>query len=187
MGALSALIVTTCVAPPLVATLAVIGQSGNMVRGAAALFAMSLGMGAPLLAVGASAGQLLPKAGPWMDTVKQLFGVMMLAVAAWMLTRVTPPGAVLLLWAVPALVAAWLLWRGARGIRHLPILVRGAVGRGRSLRSGAGRGHRARRHRSAGAHPGMRRAVTPSWRFAPSSRWATSTTRCPWRRPAAAR
>ena len=126
MGALSALIVTTCVAPPLVATLAVIGQSGNMARGAAALFAMSLGMGAPLLVVGASAGKLLPKAGPWMDTIKQLFGVMMLGVAAWMLTRVTPPGAALLLWAAPAAVAAWLLWRGARGIRHLPILVRAA-------------------------------------------------------------
>jgi len=124
MGALSALIVTTCVAPPLVATLAVIGQSGNMARGAAALFAMSLGMGAPLLVVGASAGKLLPKAGPWMDTIKQLFGVMMLAVAAWMLTRVVPPAAVLLLWAVPAAVAAWLLWRAARGIRHLPLLVR---------------------------------------------------------------
>jgi thiol:disulfide interchange protein DsbD len=127
MGALSALIVTTCVAPPLVATLAVIGQSGNMARGAAALFAMSLGMGAPLLVVGASAGKLLPKAGPWMDTIKQLFGVMMLGVAAWMLTRVTPSGATLMLWAVPAGVAAWLLWRGARGIRHLPILVRAAA------------------------------------------------------------
>jgi thiol:disulfide interchange protein DsbD len=127
MGALSALIVTTCVAPPLVATLAVIGQSGNMVRGAAALFAMSLGMGAPLLVVGASAGKLLPKAGAWMDTVKQLFGVMMLGVAAWMLTRVVPPAATLLLWAAPAAVAAWLLWRGARGIRHLPMLVRGAA------------------------------------------------------------
>ena len=127
MGALSALIVTTCVAPPLVATLAVIGQSGNMVRGAAALFAMSLGMGAPLLVVGASAGKLLPKAGPWMDMVKQLFGVMMLAVAAWMLTRVVSAGAVLLLWAVPAAVAAWLLWRGARGMRRLPLLVRGAA------------------------------------------------------------
>ena len=62
-----------------------------------------------------------------MDTIKQLFGVMMLGVAAWMLTRVTPPGAALLLWAVPAAVAAWLLWRGARGIRHLPILVRAAA------------------------------------------------------------
>ena len=111
MGALSALIVTTCVAPPLVATLAVIGQSGNIVRGAAALFAMSLGMGAPLLVVGASAGKLLPRAGAWMDTVKKLFGVMMLAVAAWMLARVVPERFALVLWAVPALVAAYLLWQ----------------------------------------------------------------------------
>ncbi|HTY93338.1 MAG TPA: protein-disulfide reductase DsbD [Steroidobacteraceae bacterium] len=144
MGALSALIVTTCVAPPLVATLAVIGQSGNMVRGAAALFAMSLGMGAPLLAVGASAGKLLPKAGPWMNTVKQLFGVMMLAVAAWMLMRVTPARATLLLWAVPAATAAWLLWSGARGIRRLPILVRTAAvaagGYTLALLAGAGLG-----------------------------------------------
>jgi thiol:disulfide interchange protein DsbD len=111
MGALSALIITTCVAPPLVATLVVIGQSGDMVRGAAALFAMSLGMGLPLLIVGASAGKLLPKAGAWMDTVKQLFGVMMLAVAAWMLARIVPERFALVLWAVPALVAAFILWR----------------------------------------------------------------------------
>ena len=90
MGALSALIVTTCVAPPLVATLVVIGQSGAIARGAAALFVMSLGMGAPLLVVGSSAGRWLPKAGLWMDTVKQAFGVLMLAVAAWVLTRIVP-------------------------------------------------------------------------------------------------
>ena len=64
MGALSALIVTTCVGPALVGALIVIGQTGQMVRGGAALFAMSIGMGTPLLAVGASAGKLLPKAGP---------------------------------------------------------------------------------------------------------------------------
>jgi thiol:disulfide interchange protein DsbD len=110
MGALSALIVTTCVAPPLIATLTVIGQSGDMVRGAAALFAMSLGMGAPLLAVGASAGKLLPRAGPWMDTIKRFFGVLMLAVAAWMLSRIVPERLILVLWAVPALLAAWVLW-----------------------------------------------------------------------------
>jgi thioredoxin:protein disulfide reductase len=124
MGALSALIVTTCVAPPLVAAFLVIGQSGNIVRGAIALFALSLGMGAPLLVVGASQGKLLPKAGPWMDTIKQLFGVMMLGVAAWMLARVVPPRAVLLLWAVPAASAAWVLWRGARSIKALPMLAR---------------------------------------------------------------
>src|SRR5690606_2407928 len=66
MGPLSSLLVTACVAPPLVAPLTVIGQSGDMRRGGIALFALSLGMGAPLLAVGASAGKLLPKAGPWM-------------------------------------------------------------------------------------------------------------------------
>ncbi len=124
MGALSALIVTTCVAAPLVATYVVIGQSGNMLRGATALFALSLGMGTPLLVVGASQGKLLPKAGPWMDTIKQLFGVMMLGVADWMLARVVPPGVVLLLWAIPAAACAWVLWRGARGIRQVPMLVR---------------------------------------------------------------
>lgn len=99
MGALSALIVTTCVAPALVATLAVIGPTGDVARGAAALFAMSLGMGAPLLLVGASAGTLLPKVGPWMNTVKAGFGVMMLGLAIWMLERVLPGGIILALWA----------------------------------------------------------------------------------------
>ena len=111
MGALSALICSTCVAPALVATLAVIGQSGDVARGASALFAMSLGMGAPLLVVGASAGQLLPKAGPWMDTVKGIFGAMMLGVAAWMLSRLVNERLALLLYAVPMLSLALLLWR----------------------------------------------------------------------------
>jgi thiol:disulfide interchange protein DsbD len=115
MGALSALIVTTCVGPALVGALLVISQTGQIARGGAALFAMSIGMGTPLLVVGASAGKLLPKAGPWMDTVKKLFGVMMLAVAAWMLARVVPERVALLLWAVPALSLGWLLWREARG------------------------------------------------------------------------
>jgi thiol:disulfide interchange protein DsbD len=110
MGALSALIVTTCVGPALVAALLVISQTGQIVRGGAALFAMSIGMGTPLLIVGASAGKLLPKAGPWMDLVKKLFGAMMLAVAAWMLARVVPERIALVLWAVPAFALAWLLW-----------------------------------------------------------------------------
>lgn len=100
VGALSALIVTTCVAPPLVATLAVIGQNGDVTRGSAALFAMSLGMGSPLLVVGASAGRLLPKAGPWMNAVKAAFGVMMLGLAIWMLERVLPGSVTLTLWAL---------------------------------------------------------------------------------------
>jgi len=119
MGALSALIVTTCVAPPLVATLAVIGASGNIARGAAALFSMSLGMGAPLLLVGASAGSLLPRAGVWMDTVKKLFGVLMLAVAAWMLSRVCPPWLIGVLWLLPAISLGWVLWSM---LRNAPLL-----------------------------------------------------------------
>jgi thiol:disulfide interchange protein DsbD len=100
MGALSALIVTTCVAPALVAALALIGQQGDIARGAAALFALSLGMGSPLLVVGASAGTLLPKVGAWMNTVKAAFGVMLLGLAIWMLERVLPGNVALVLWAV---------------------------------------------------------------------------------------
>ncbi len=127
MGALSALIVTTCVAPPLVATLAVIGQSGDVVRGSAALFVMSLGMGTPLLAVGASAGKLLPRAGPWMDTVKRFFGVMMLGVAVWMIARLVPDEVALALWAVPAGAAAWVLWSTAQSLRRRPWIPRVAA------------------------------------------------------------
>jgi thiol:disulfide interchange protein DsbD len=111
MGALSALIVSACVAPPLIAALTVISQTGDVVRGGAALFVMSIGMGTPLLLVGASAGKLLPRAGAWMDTVKNLFGVLFLSVAAWMLSRIVPGWLGLLFWAVPAFVLAWVLWR----------------------------------------------------------------------------
>ena len=109
MGALSSLVVTACVAPPLVAALAVIGQSGDVARGAAALFSLSMGMGTPLLVVGASAGRLLPKAGPWMETVKQAFGFIMLGVAIYMLSRLLPGEIVLLAWAVLIFVAAVFL------------------------------------------------------------------------------
>ena len=100
MGALSALVVTACVAPALIAALTVMAQSGDMLRGGTALFAMSLGMGAPLLAVGAAQGQLLPKAGPWMVAVKGAFGFMFLALAVWMLSRILPGGVTLALWAI---------------------------------------------------------------------------------------
>ena len=118
MGALSALIVTTCVGPALVGALLVISQTGQIARGGAALFAMSIGMGTPLLVVGASAGKLLPKAGPWMDLVKKLFGVMMLAVAAWMLARIVP-GAPRRCCCGPCrpFILAWLLWSTMRATR----------------------------------------------------------------------
>ena len=123
MGALSALIVTTCVGPVLVAALIVIGQTGDMVRGGAALFSMSLGMGAPLLVVGSSAGRWLPRAGVWMDGVKRLFGVLMLAMAAWMIARIVSDRASLVLWAVPAIAAAVVLWN----FRAAMLLMRGAA------------------------------------------------------------
>lgn len=99
MGVFSALIVGPCVAAPLAAALIVIGATGDPLRGGAALFALSLGMGAPLLAFGASAGTLLPRAGAWMDTIKNLFGLLLLGVAVWMLERIVPPAAVLAMWA----------------------------------------------------------------------------------------
>ncbi len=129
MGALSSLIVTACVAPPLVASLAVIGQSGDVFRGGAALFAMSLGMGAPLLLVGASAGELLPRAGAWMDTVKQVFGIMMLGVAIWMLGRILPGPVTLALWAALAFVTGyWLLMMGGRDTNRGATVVRRGFG-----------------------------------------------------------
>jgi thiol:disulfide interchange protein DsbD len=90
MGALSSLIVGPCVAAPLAAALIYIGQTGDVVLGGSALFVMGLGMGVPLLVIGASAGKLLPKAGPWLNSTKAVFGVIMLAVAAWMLSRIVP-------------------------------------------------------------------------------------------------
>ena len=100
MGALSALIVTACVAPALIAALTVMAQTGDMLRSGTALFAMSLGMGAPLLAVGAAQGKFLPKAGAWMVAVKNAFGFMMLGLAVWMLSRILPGNVTMLLWAV---------------------------------------------------------------------------------------
>ncbi len=105
MGALSALIVTACVAPALIATLIVMAETGDLVRGGAALFAMSLGMGAPLLAVGAAQGHLLPKAGNWMVAVKSVFGFMLLGLAIWMLSRILSGSVTLALWAVLVFMA----------------------------------------------------------------------------------
>lgn len=88
MGVLSALIVGPCVAPPLAGAVLYIGQSRDPVFGGAALFALSFGMGVPLLAIGTAAGRLLPRAGAWMNVVKAIFGVGFLAVAIWMLSRI---------------------------------------------------------------------------------------------------
>jgi thiol:disulfide interchange protein DsbD len=106
MGALSSLIVGPCVAAPLAGALIYIGQTGNAVLGGSALFAMGLGMGVPLLLLGASAGKLLPKAGNWLNSTKAVFGVIMLAVAVWMLSRIIPPAITILLWAMLLILPA---------------------------------------------------------------------------------
>ncbi|BBB26355.1 protein-disulfide reductase DsbD [Amphritea japonica] len=106
MGFLSALIVGPCMAAPLAGALIYIGQSGDPLLGGAALFSLSVGMGVPLLVIGASAGKLLPKAGAWMESVKAGFGVMLLLLAVWMLDRVIADNIALLLYAVILLVAA---------------------------------------------------------------------------------
>ena len=90
MGAISALIVSPCVAAPLAGALIYIGQTHDVVLGGVALFALSIGMGVPLLLIGASAGHVLPKAGPWMTVVRNFFGVLMLAMAVYIVWPVLP-------------------------------------------------------------------------------------------------
>ncbi len=106
MGLLSALIVGPCVAPPLFGALIYISQTGDAVLGGIALFALSMGMGAPLIAIGTSAGKLLPRAGGWMDAVKAVFGVALLGVAIFMLERILPPAVAMLLWGLLLICSA---------------------------------------------------------------------------------
>lgn len=117
MGLLSALIVGPCVAPPLAGALIYIGQTGDALLGGLALFALSMGMGAPLIAIGTSAGKLLPRAGAWMDTIKAVFGVLLLAVAIIMLERIIPAEVAMLLWGVLLICSA--VYMGA--LRNLPV------------------------------------------------------------------
>ena len=99
MGFLSALIVGPCVAPPLAGALIYIGQTGDALLGGAALFIMSIGMGVPLFLVGIGAGKFMPKPGGWMQNVSRVFGVVMLGVAIYLLSRVIPDMLTMLLWA----------------------------------------------------------------------------------------
>lgn len=128
MGALSAVILGPCVAPPLAAALAFIAQTGNTTLGGVALFVLALGMGVPLLLVGLSAGALLPRAGGWMNAVKYFFGVTMLAIAIYLISPIIPAWINMLLWALlliasaiylhaldplPAQASGWArLWKG---------------------------------------------------------------------------
>ncbi|MCD2450680.1 protein-disulfide reductase DsbD [Methylicorpusculum oleiharenae] len=106
MGSLSSLIVGPCVAAPLAGALIYIGQTGDAVLGGSALFAMGFGMGIPLLLVGASAGKLLPKAGRWLNSTKAVFGVIMLAMALWMLERIIAPSVAMFFWAILLIIPA---------------------------------------------------------------------------------
>ena len=123
MGVVSALVVGPCVAAPMAGAVLYIGQAGDAARGSLALAAMGYGMGVPLLVLGASSSRLLPRVGPWMDTLQRAAGVVFLGVAAYLLERVVPPAAALAAWAVVAAsagaVLAWAAWRPlARGARY---------------------------------------------------------------------
>jgi thiol:disulfide interchange protein DsbD len=109
MGALSALIVGPCVAAPLAGALLYISQTGDVVLGGVSLFSLALGMGVPLLAVGLSAGALLPKAGGWMEAVKKFFGVALLAVAIWLISPLLSAVANMALWATLLIISAMYL------------------------------------------------------------------------------
>ncbi|WP_440965337.1 protein-disulfide reductase DsbD [Massilia sp. GER05] len=109
MGALSALIVGPCVAGPLAGALLYISQTKNVWTGGWALFSMAAGMSVPLLLTGVSAGSLLPRAGAWMNHVKRVFGLLLLAVAIWMVTPVFPITVAMLLWGAFAVLCAVFL------------------------------------------------------------------------------
>ena len=129
MGALSALIVGPCVAAPLAGALLYIAQTGNAVLGGTALFFMALGMGLPLLLVGAFSRSLLPKSGPWMEGVKKFFGVVMLATALWLVAPVIPLWLQMLGWALLMLIPAIYL----RALDPLPAHAHGWQRLGKGL------------------------------------------------------
>ncbi|NYT37241.1 protein-disulfide reductase DsbD [Allopusillimonas soli] len=127
MGMLSALVVGPCVAAPLAGVLLFISQTGDVVLGGSALFALAWGEGLLLLAVGASSGMLLPRAGAWMDGIKALFGMLLLGTAWWMMTSVVPAWLGMLGWALLALWSAVLLGAfGRRGTNDTPADATGA-------------------------------------------------------------
>lgn len=106
MGTLAALIVSPCVAAPLAGALLYISKTHDVVLGGTALFALALGMGMPLLLIGASAGALLPKSGPWMTAVRNFFGVVMLGMAIWLVSPLIPSGLSMALWAALLIMSA---------------------------------------------------------------------------------
>jgi thiol:disulfide interchange protein DsbD len=145
MGGLSALLVGPCVAAPLAGALVYISQTRDVVLGGAALFALAAGMSVPLLLLGLSAGSLLPRAGRWMEQVKTFFGLMLLAVALWLVSPVLPAPVLMFVLGAGVLVAVlalgafdagkWPLWRGVGGVAALwaVALMAGALSGGSSV------------------------------------------------------
>jgi thiol:disulfide interchange protein DsbD len=173
MGALSALIVGPCVAPPLAAAVLYIGQAHDPVLGGAALFLLAMGMGAPLLAFGAAAGRGLPANGPWMVAVQRVFGFLFLGLAVWMLSRIVPAAASLALWGLLALAAA--AWASTarpasprgRAAMRFAALVLAIVGAAELF--GALAGGKDPLRPLAGLHGGAAAAEAPAFRIVKSS------------------
>lgn len=117
MGFLSALIVGPCVTPFFAGALIYVASSGDALLGGLAFFTLGIGMGTPLLIIGASAGALLPRAGDWMNTIKAIFGVLFLAVAIVLLERILPSAVSMVLWGLLLVISA--IYMGA--LRHLPV------------------------------------------------------------------
>uniref|UniRef100_UPI00114025BB protein-disulfide reductase DsbD n=1 Tax=Lysobacter antibioticus TaxID=84531 RepID=UPI00114025BB len=147
MGALSALIVGPCVAPPLAAAVLYIGQTRDPLFGGAALFALAMGMGAPLIAFGVAAGRGLPTSGPWMVAVQRAFGLVFVGMAVWMLSRILPGALTLGLWGALLLGAAVLIAlsgggrsqaNGLRALAWLAALLLGLAGAAQVLGALAG-------------------------------------------------
>jgi thiol:disulfide interchange protein DsbD len=151
MGVLSAVIMSPCVAAPLAGALLYISQTRDVALGGVALFAMALGMGAPLVVVGVSEGALLPRAGQWMLGVRRFFGVLLLAVAIWIVSPIIPLAAQMVAWALLLIGSAiflraldplpetasgwWRLWKGV-GVAALvtgAALLIGALSGGRDV------------------------------------------------------
>lgn len=143
MGALSALLVSPCMTAPLAGTLIYVAQSGNVMQGAALLFALGLGMGLPLLVLSTVGARALPRPGPWMNRVKSAFGFALLATAVAMLQRIVPPSAAVLLWGAWLTALAVTLWTitaaaGARIVARSAALVAALWGAAMIIGASAG-------------------------------------------------
>ncbi len=122
MGSLSTLIISPCISPALVGVLAYIAHTGNMWLGAAALLSLGIGMGLPLLVVGASITKFLPKTGAWMQTIEHLVGIMMLGFAIWLLARIIPGPLALLLWSALLIISAVVMGDFAKAFTRWHLL-----------------------------------------------------------------